>query len=259
MPAPLVLAALAAGGAGAYGAYKSNKRRPGSVEFQPYTGYRPPRVEGLRDVEKLIRETLIRRSQGEGVGFDPARREAQLEAYDIENERALDRQKQDINDRLSGMGLSRNLKAVDYLYNRAMEDNKRDRDLYNARIDVEDLERANQERDINTARLQDLNTFNFGQDNRAADFDLNVYNSEQGNRYRSYGTEVDRFNQYQDPIGTGIQAGLSVYGAGRSLQNPTSAPQALLQRPSEIYKKDRNNAMVDALRLQQSRYNLEGR
>lgn len=211
----LVLAGLAlgAGGLAARGASKSNKRRPGVPEFQPYSGHKPPLPNYTRDTEKLIYETLARRSQGEDVGFDPRRREALLENYEIENDRYLDRQTDDIQNALSGMGLSKNLRAYDALMLRALEDNKRDKDLYTNRVDIEDLSRANEERDINTARLQDFNNFNFGQENTRAGFDLDVYNSENNQKNANYSQKVQRANNYQDPLGAFVQGGLSTYGA----------------------------------------------
>ena len=217
-----VIGGAALGGGGAmYGASKANKQRPGVPEFKPYSGYRPPHVERLRDVEKMITDTLMRRSQGQDVGYDPARREAQMKEFELSRAKDTSRMKTDINDRLSGMGLSRNLRAVDALYNRAMEDEQTAKDLYGTRIDIQDLERQNEERDLNTERLRGLNTFNFGQENRVADFDLDVYNAEQGNRYRAFDAGTQNAAMYRNPvqegIGSGINTGLSVYGAGKGV------------------------------------------
>jgi hypothetical protein len=225
------VATAVAGGtaiAGGVGAISRNSKRPKAPSFQPYNGPRPPQVEGLRDVEKMVRETLMRRSQGDDVGYDPRRRQDLLTKYELENKKSLERQKDDINNHLSGMGLSRNLRAVDALYNRAMEDNKTASDLYRTNVDIEDLTRANQERDVNTARLQDLNTFNFGQENTRANFDKSVYDSEQGNRFNEYGAKSNYYDQYQDPIGTGVEAGLAAFGALKSpvMASPSNTANA---------------------------------
>lgn len=241
MPLPLLAVAALAGGAGLLagaGASKSNKRRPDAVEFQPYSGYRPPHVEGLRDVETMIRETLMRRSQGQDVGFDPARRDALLKAYTIQKDRTKERDSADIINALSGMGLSRNVKAREELLGRYLQDDRRDRDLYTANVDIEDLATQNLEKREATNALQNLNTFNFGQENNVADFDLDVYNAEQNNRYRSYGTEVERYNQYQDPIGTGI--GVAGNVASSFIPAPTG-PQGLMgssMLPSSVKPSD---------------------
>ena len=215
-------AALIGGGAGMYGASKMNKKRPDAVEFQPYSGYKPPRIDytdesgkeikNLRPVQQQITDILMQRSRGEDVGYDPTRRELMMKEYDLSNKGRLEDQRSDIVNALSGMGLSGNLAAYDEMYGRASRDADTSRDLYQTRTDIEDLSRANEERDANTARLQALNLSNFGQENKAADFDLSVYNAEQPNRYRSYGTEVERFNQYQEPISTGIGAGIEAGG-----------------------------------------------
>jgi hypothetical protein len=77
-------------------------------------------------------------------------------------------------------------------------------------ISIEDLTRANEERDVNTARLQRLNETNFGQENTRSAFDLDVYNSEQGNRRGASQDEMARqqmSNQgMSDLLNTGIGA-----------------------------------------------------
>lgn len=230
--------ALAGGAAAGYGASKMNKKRPGAVEFQPYGGYRPPhidydkdgkKIENLRPVQQQITDILMRRSKDySDVGFDPKRRELMMKQYDLSNEKNLARQKDDIVNALSGMGLSRNLGARDELYNRAMEDAQRSRDLYQTEVDIQDMTRANEERDVNTARLQNLNTFNFGQENKVADFDLDVYNAEQANRYRSYDTEAQRYNQYQEPVSRAFAGAIEGGKAGASIASalPTVSPSA---------------------------------
>jgi hypothetical protein len=179
----------------------SKSKKPQAPEFQPYTGYRPPRVSYLRPVEDDITKILRERAAGQGVGYDPARRQELLQDFDIEQGRDLEDQKADIQNRISGMGLSRNPAVYDELMGRATREAGREKNLYRNRVDIEDLGRRNEERDVNTQRLADLNRFNFGQENAAANFDLSVYNAEQPNRYKAFDAES---SQYQDPIGTAL-------------------------------------------------------
>lgn len=234
----IAVAAGAGALVGGVSASRSNKKRPNAVAFQPYEGHRPPLPNYTRDVEKQVYETLMRRSQGQDVGFDPRRRDALLENYNIENDRYLDRQTNDIQNRLSGMGLSKNLRAYDALMNRALEDNKRDGDLYRNRVDIEDLTRRSDEKIHNTDQLQAFNNFNFGQENTRANFDLSEYGAEQANRYNSYGTEVQRFNQYQSPLLAGMQGAVQGGSLAAGFQSPSnSGAVSALTDPSDTFRK----------------------
>lgn len=208
----IALGSAAIGAGGAVGAAAMNRKRKSSLPaFQPYTGYRPPEVKFLRPVEEQITDIVMKRSKGEGVGYDPARRQALLDNFNIEQGRDLEDQKRDINNQLAGMGLSRNAAVYDDMMGRALREAGREKNLYTNRIDIEDLARANEERDVNTGRLQNLNTMNFNQENKRADFDFGVYNAEQGNRYRGYELESNDYAQnYQDPIGTALEMAGSV-------------------------------------------------
>lgn len=198
-----MLPLLLAGGAAAYGLSKlGNKKKPQAPEFQPYTGYRPPHVSFLRPVEDDITRILRERASGQGVGFDPQRRQELSDIYDTGFDRRASREDQDLQNRVSGMGLSRSPAVYQELMGRAKADRETDRSNYMRGIDVEDLQRRNEERDVNTGRLQRLNEFNFGQENDVADFDLSVYNAEQPNRYRSYAAQNE---SYQDPLGTALE------------------------------------------------------
>jgi len=259
-----MLPLLLAGGAGALAAKSAssrNKSRPAAYEFKEYSGRRPESPNFLRPVEEQIKNILMARSQGEGVGYAPERRAALLESYDLGRKKDMERSKADINDRLSGMGLSRNLKAVDALYNRAQEDYQTAKDKYVTDVDIEDLERQNEERDVNTARLQDFNTFNFGQQNAAADFDLREYGAENSDRRYAQGSQVERFNQYEDPMGSFIESGLGTYGM---LRSPTMGAGGLPEnvRPSDALYKP-SGGMTDeysrVLKSPRLRYNLGGR
>lgn len=220
MPLPL-LALAAAGAAGGYLSAKSkNKKLKGMSDPLPkYSGYKPPHVGHLRPVEDQITDILMRRSRGEDVGYDPRRREALLQNFDIEQGRDMEEAKRDLSNRLSGMGLSKNAAAYDDLVGRYLRDAQREKNLYTNRIDIEDLARRNEERDINTGRLQDLNTFNFGQENKVADFDMDVYRAESGNELARRGFQAKQAEMYEDPYASALSGGVNSYFGGKSLSS----------------------------------------
>ena len=233
------IASALLGGVGSFfGAKEQNKGLSGLADpIKPYSGYQPPHVQYLRPVEDLITQTLMRRSQGQDVGYDPARREALLKNYETEQGRSLERQKGDLTNRLSGMGLSRNAAAYDELVGRAGRQAEQERNLYRNRVDVEDLERRNQERDINTGRLQNLNTFNFGQENRVADFERSVWGQESANELARRGYQVNREQLYQDPWESALTGGAAMYDIANpeTMKEPSSsqmAPRTQPQAPS---------------------------
>jgi len=205
----------------------ANKRADDlSQPMEKYSGYRPPKVSFLRPVEDDITRILRERASGQDVGYDPRRREELLQNFDIQQGRDLEEQNADINNRISGMGLSRNPAVYDELMGRANREAGREKNLYRNRVDIEDLARRNEERDINTGRLQDLNTFNFGQDNQAADFDLRVFGQESGNELARRGIALGTEQYRQSPIGTALQvagaASKFVPGGGGGEQITTS-------------------------------------
>lgn len=211
------------------------KGKPQAPSFQPYEGYRPPHVSFLRPVEEDITRILRERAAGQGVGYEPQRRQELLDIYDTDAKRQADRENQDLQNRISGMGLSRNPAVYQELMGRANADRAADRSNYVKGIDVEDLARRNEERDVNTQRLSDLNRFNFGQEDNAANFDLSVYNSEQPKRFQAYDAASQN---YEDPIGTALDlagkaAGLyadyqtgGMYSAAKAGINAMSQPKS---------------------------------
>lgn len=252
---PLILAAAAAaaagGGAGYFGAKSKNKKTQGvSYNPQPYTGYRPPHVSYLRPVEQQITDIVMRRSRGEDVGFDPARRNELMDIYDIDAGRRAERENADFNNQLSGAGLSRNIAAREKLIGRAASDRAADRSIYQKGVDVEDLTRRNEERDTNTARLQNLNTFNFGQENDVANFDKSVWDTEQGNAYRQAMLEMGKAENYDDPWASGVESGLN-YGMGAYSLGQGSPMMSSVGSPNiettsgNGYRKDINNQYMD--------------
>lgn len=178
------------------GFFGGKKKKQPSFEFQPYSGARPQQPEFLRPTEKLTYDTLSRRSQGQDVGYDPQRRELLTGLVKSELKTAQDRDLRDASGRLASSGLSGNPRAYEAIAGRVNQDYSTKLGNELSRIAIEDLGRANEERDINTARLADFNRFNFGQSNTAANFDLDVYGAEQGNRLNAANFQQGQ-NQYE--------------------------------------------------------------
>lgn len=250
----IAAAASAAGGtAGFLGGKGANKRLPKPVPYQPYSGLRPPRVDtadyaSFRPVQKQITETLMRRSQGQDVGFDPNRRNELQNIYDTDFQRLKAQNNRDLGERLSGSGQSRNVAAYNALINRSNQWADDTRSKYIQGIDVEDLAARQSERDVNTQRLQNLNTQNFGQENTAANFDLDVYNAENAAKNQSYNQGMNYAQNYKDPLAEGITgaigAGISAYTGMNPapqqyfVQNSDTSPyQQVLKKKASINPK----------------------
>ena len=184
---------------------KSKNKGPQAPDFQPYSGYRPPHVNYLRPVEDQITQILMQRSQGQGVGYEPERREKLLQDFDIEQGRVKRDRDSDLQNRISGMGLSRSPAVYDELMGRANRHDEEESNLYRNRVDIEDLARRNEERDVNTGRLQGLNTFNFGQENNVANFDRAIYNDENNARSQAFNDQNTAYGNRQDPLGTALE------------------------------------------------------
>jgi len=196
-------------------------KKGGGFDFQPYSGYRPPRIdrEGqawLRPTQDLTQKTIMDRSQGIGVGFDPERRNLLIDLTKSQLAQQEEDQLRDAQGRIASSGLSGNPRAYEALAGRVKRDTGRQLADSLSKISIEDLSRQNEERDLNTARLANLNQFNFGQENAAADFDLSVYNSEQGNRARAAGINQQNFeydqNRRDDLLSSLGQIGGAVIG-----------------------------------------------
>lgn len=240
-----VATAVIAGGllgvGGSYiGAKGNNKRLKSSMlEFKPYNGLKPPAVDtegykSFRPVQQMITETLMRRSQGNDVGFDPERRELLRKKYDLERLPIEQKQMRDITNYLSGAGLSRNVRARDKMIGDTQEEFGRARDLYATNMDIEDLTRRNQERDVNTARLQALNQMNFGQENQRAQFDLAQYGAEESARLGIGGLNAGINQAMSDPWGDAVSGGLSGAMLAYGLSNPASSMATTTTQPKTV-------------------------
>ena len=175
------------------GGSSGNKSQAPSYQYQPFSGVRPPRVDYtdpstgqptnyLRSTQALTQKIIPERAQGIGVGYDPAwMTESTNLLKDTLNRNAEDQTRAAAGS-LSAAGLSGNPRAIEATQGRVLRDVGRTYGQGVTQLDIANMERANQERDVNTARLQQLNSSNFGQENNAANFDLSVYGAEQGNQ-----------------------------------------------------------------------------
>lgn len=177
--------ALATGGGSLL--FGRKKKQSPQFDYQSYSGARPTAPSYTKESEKALYDTILPRSQGVGVGYDPARRtsaQALLES-------TIGKQREDdtraATGRIAASGLSGNLRAQEAVTGRVARDSARSlADSTNA-LNIDDLTYASNERDTNTGRLQDFNKFQFAQGNKVADFDLGVYGEEQGNRAQAFG------------------------------------------------------------------------
>lgn len=214
------------------------KSAPPTYQFTPYSGARPIAPSYTKEAEKALYETILPRSQGVGVGYDPARR-ASAQAL---LESTIGRQREDdvraAKGRVSASGLSGNLRAQEALTGRVERDAARSlADQTNA-LNIEDLTYAANERDVNTGRLQNFSNFQFGQGNKVADFDLGVYSGEEGLKRDAANDAMEAYqydrNQSDEFLNSLIEGGAMAAGmyfggpAGASVGS--SAAQALVGR-----------------------------
>jgi len=200
---------------GGASALMSRKNKGGGYEFAPYTGYRPPHVENLRPVETDTQNIIRDRAKGVGVGFDPQMMATQQALIQSALQKRQADEIRDASGRIASGGLSGNVRAQEAIAGRVNRDIGRTLGDEIGKLSAAHLTRANDERDTNTARLQRLNEFNFGQENRVADFDLNAYNAEQGFRRDAFGINegVNQYNQNRSDDQFNDLTGLALAGA----------------------------------------------
>lgn len=171
-------------------------------QYRPYSGARPPTTDTaeakfLRPTQALNYDIISKGAQGQGIGYDPALKQAAIALVQSQLGRAKEDDIRDAQGRVAASGLSGNLRAQEALTGRVDRDYGRTFGEELGKINIADLERQNLERDVNRGRLDALNRFQFGQENRVADFDLAVYGQEEGNRQSASADELSgyRYNQ----------------------------------------------------------------
>lgn len=214
--------------AGAKQASDQNKKLKNAMSdypYTPYSGARPPHIdregyEYLRPTQDLTQQIITDRAQGKGVGYDPAWLQLNADLINSNVNKNREDSIRDANGRLASSGLSGNARAQEALAGRVNRDSNRQASDAMAALSISDLERKNQERDTNTARLQDLNASNFGQENIGAEFDLNKWKAEESAKEGRVGLGFQYADMYRNPysvagstIGTSlINAGSQMYG-----------------------------------------------
>lgn len=164
---------------------KSSNQDQSAYQFTPYSGPTPPAVDSpgqeiLRPTQKQIYDILTRRSEGRDVGYNPEMKREAIDLLGSQLDQSQEDQVRAAKGSAAASGLGGNLAAQSALEGKVRRDIGRTYGQGVTEINIEDLARQNQERDINTARLQDFNNSNFGQENNRADFGLKQYATEQG-------------------------------------------------------------------------------
>lgn len=213
--------------AGAKQAADQNKKLKNAMSdypYNPYAGSRPPNIdrpgyEYLRPTQDLTQKTVMDRSQGIGVGYDPQRRQLLTDLVKSQLAQQEEDQYRSAKGAISASGLSGNPRAYEALAGRVKRDTGRQLGDSMAKIAIEDLTRANEERDVNTGRLMDLNSFNFGQENNVADFDLAVWQAEENAKQGRVGLGFDYAQLYRNPYSVaGSTFGNSLVNMGSQMQ-----------------------------------------
>lgn len=172
---------------GLFGLLGKKKSIAPTYEYKPYSGPTPPAIDAngkeyLRPTQDLTQQITMDRAKGIGVGYDPKRTELLTQLVRSNSQADLADNLRTAQGRIAASGLSGNPRAYEAISGRAMRDSNRSLNDNLSKIAIEDLTRQNDEREANTARLFDLNKFNFGQEDTRANFGLDQYNAEEGNR-----------------------------------------------------------------------------
>lgn len=206
-------------------ANKQNRKYKNAMADYPYTPYageRPPDIDVngtdyLRGTQKQIQDIVSKRAAGEGVGYSPEWLSSSQALIKSNLDRALEDRTRTTAGSLSAAGLSGNLRAQEAMTGRAQRDYSTDLGNSMSQLTIADMERKNQERDVNTARLQDLNTFNFGQENTGSIFDQNTWKMEEAAKEARTAQALDAADRFRDPYSVGMAtmgSGLSNWGSG---------------------------------------------
>lgn len=257
---------------GFLGLFGGGKKSGGSsFEYQPYGGLRPPRIdytdaagkahEIFRPTQQADFDITMAGAKGEGVGYDPARRTSAQALLESQIGKQREDDVRSAQGQLAASGLSGNPRAYEALAGRVNRDAARTLGEQTNALNIEDLGAARQDRENARLRLANLNRLNFGQEDKAADFDLSVYGAEQGNRLaaanfnegaRQYDqNQGDEFTNsllqgagslagmyFGGPTGAviGGQAASALSGSGKGI-GPTTSAQDYLMPPGYKYGK----------------------
>lgn len=195
--------AVGAAGGGLLGLFSKKKKSSDSLyyPFNPYSGYRPPHIdtEGqqiLRPTQKQDFDITMRRSLGQDVGYDPSWMTSSVDLTKNELGRAKEDALRSNRGALSAAGLSGNPRAYEATAGRTDRNYLTDLENALSRLNILNMEASRADKNSATDRLAALNRFNFGQENKVADFDLDVYNRENAARQGSFVTNLGAEKYY---------------------------------------------------------------
>ena len=190
-----------------------------------YSGMKPPAIDVngnnyLRGTQDELQKIVQDRAQGIGVGYDPSWMKNSVDVLNSNMARREGDQLRNSAGALSASGLGGNPRAFEATSGRIQRDNTTDLSNAIKALDIQNMERSNQERDVNTGRLQQLNASNFGQENERANFDRGVWGEEQNLGLRAnqlqdsnYWNQVSQENQMvNDMAKTGVALAMPVQG-----------------------------------------------
>lgn len=196
----------------------------------PYSGRTPESPSYTKESEKAYYDTILPRSQGIGVGYSPEWLSSSQALINSQLNKAQEDRLRDTKGSLSAAGLSGNPRAYEATSGRVQRDTQRELQDAMSKLTIADMERKNQERDTNTARLGQFNQFEFGQGNTAANFDLNKWGQQNQQALASAGMNNQNFwtglNNQNEVISDLGQSALALTMApetgGASLMMPSS-------------------------------------
>lgn len=180
----------------------------------PYEGYSLNAPQFLPQSEKLTWDILSRRAQGEGVGFDPARYAALVDLTKSQLARQEEDQLSSAQGALSAAGLSGNPKAYEAMAGRVKRDTGRSLADELNKLNIEDLTRRNEERDINTGRLQNFYGQQVDQGSRKQQLDMNAWAQLERNKALQTEMDMQAASEQRNNIRGDISGGLGLLAGG---------------------------------------------
>ena len=257
---PGIGTAVGALGGGLLGAFSGGKKKAPTFNSKPYSGYKPPRIDSpgqeiLRPAQKQDFDITMNRSLGNDVGYDPSWMTSASALTKSSLDSALSDRLRNQSGSLSASGLSGNPRAYEATAGRSQRDYSSDLENSMNRLNVANMEASRADKNSATQRLADLNRFNFGQENTAANFDKSVWGAEQG--YGFDATSMDNENYWKNledeqassegnmGFATDIAQGLSpsiqaMLSSGKGLA-PNQVGTTYNGQPATGYRKDVNN------------------
>lgn len=254
---------------GLKGLFSKKKKKSSAPTWtpQPYSGYRPPRIDytgnpessswlsgnfpesmkslvqgtsgkemnTLRPVSSLYTGMVANRAQGNDIGYDPSWLNSSQALIRSELGKSEEDILRDAKGAQSASGLSGNLRAYEALAGRVKRNTQRELQDATSKLNIADMERKALEKYGYTGMLGNLNQSNFNQENAAAEFDRAVWEAEQLNNAKAAGINMDAYqtdnifdeNESEGQMGFGTDILQNLGGSG-FLNNLGPSAQSLL-------------------------------